>query len=493
MPLSFFDALRVMIHIAPILATSVTWDSPSSSDSFQPGDTIIAKWTSADDKEVVSPSFRICTTTTSANAERRSEGSSSCGATMWPTVQHAGDHSYLVSLTVPDSITSPGDDSSHTSFYLKMEDDFGEANSSPNFIVKSGPASNVSPDNAPASRTQADLASTNSANFPTATFHAPFSVPPPALQNPAVPPLPPPMPVGSFSEQSTRTGTPAAAIAIPLSIFGAILLAAFALALKQRRDMHRERLADSQRLNALEKLGHIEKGVLRNDTISSDRSTWSFAAPPPGPVPLFMPPQYSITPFGYTQQPTQGDPLTMMSMQHQVPVAPPAAAYGAVMPPQLDISIPSSRFVSPFSRASSQASRYSSIRSINRSHHNNLRRTGGLATRQSSMRTAVPSRYPSTLSAQGHLKNHWDGQLEEENEDDSATGAVIGEYFYENEEKEMIASRFDPPGLGTRNRAVSPGVLMNKEMLFTERLTPPPVPEKDDIPASLLPARQNKT
>lgn len=100
------------------------------------------------------------------------------------------------------------------------------------------------------------------------------------------------------------------------------------------------------------------------------------------------------------------------------------------------------------------------------------------------MRTAVPSRYPSSLSA-GHRRadRKW-----EHSDDDSATGSVIGDYLFEEDEGHHApASLRHHDTYRHRNRAVSPGVLMNSDMLFTDRTLPPPVPKKDFLPPSLIP------
>lgn len=79
-----------------------TWTSPSPGDVFGPGDTIVGKWTSAE--EIPSPSFRLCMPPNSSTPVRARAGdddghSHDCGANVWPIIEQTNG-TYFISLYV---------------------------------------------------------------------------------------------------------------------------------------------------------------------------------------------------------------------------------------------------------------------------------------------------------------------------------------------------------------------------------------------------------
>ncbi|KAL5534497.1 hypothetical protein ACEPAG_960 [Sanghuangporus baumii] len=100
----------------------LNWEKPSSGDTFGPGDTIIAQWSS--EKAVVSPSVALCSQSSSADDVDDAGG---CGASVWPKVSQDG-HSYSFSLAAPDISSASG-------FHLRVKDDFGNIVNSPTFSL----------------------------------------------------------------------------------------------------------------------------------------------------------------------------------------------------------------------------------------------------------------------------------------------------------------------------------------------------------------------
>ncbi|KAL1747353.1 hypothetical protein HDZ31DRAFT_61410 [Schizophyllum fasciatum] len=229
------------LHIATILflaraaLADVTWLSPSAGDIYGPADTLVARWTA--DKDLTSPSFRLCLAKTEDDngdddaIESRSD-IGGCGSQTWPDVTHSGGAS-MMSMAVPDV------NADHP-YYLSMEDDYGTRSRSPTFTLSktvppaaAAPTSGVAPENV-GEPAQAPLGVT-SAPAPVAADTAPTaSLPPPVPNSPEV--------------LSSRTPVPTAAFAVPLSIVGAILLIAVILGFRQRSALRRARQRDAEKL-----------------------------------------------------------------------------------------------------------------------------------------------------------------------------------------------------------------------------------------------------
>ncbi|KAI0651415.1 hypothetical protein C8Q79DRAFT_996867 [Trametes meyenii] len=233
--------------------TNVTWISPSDGDTYASGDTLVGRWST--DKPVVSPSFRMCVTDHASQVSSRSDsgddeddgedsdsrngggddddnnGGGSCGATMWPTVEHSGG-SYLVHMSLPN-VTS----SAHC--YLLMVDNFGAKMSSPTFSFGDTPtADEASPTNDPPTPSASTSASTSD---PSATSTPPSAVNAIGTQNPATP-----QPPAVLDE--SHMPVPTAAYAVPLSLVASVILAAGGLSVHQRRKLRSERLREQETL-----------------------------------------------------------------------------------------------------------------------------------------------------------------------------------------------------------------------------------------------------
>ncbi|KAI0063250.1 hypothetical protein BV25DRAFT_1915567 [Artomyces pyxidatus] len=218
----------------------VVWQSPASGDVFGPGDTIIGKWQAA--QSVVSPSFRLCA---------GGSGSDGCGATIWADVKESAG-SYLVSLAVPNVTTESG-------YTLQMKDDFGKSTTSPVFNLSPTPQ-----DAAPDAGAQSDPASPAPASSPGNPNPPPNTPPDNAAPNPSAPSgasqaapsatRNPTNPASNVSPlvASAHSAPPVAALAVPLSLAGAIVLAAAILGLHHRRKLAKEREIEAEILKGVD-------------------------------------------------------------------------------------------------------------------------------------------------------------------------------------------------------------------------------------------------
>ncbi|KZT22088.1 hypothetical protein NEOLEDRAFT_1150229 [Neolentinus lepideus HHB14362 ss-1] len=274
---------------------SVQWTKPVRGDVYGPGDMITGQWTIGDGSQAVnSPSFKLCSTGdgdsgggggngstddgggddsknaskddggddsgdgnnvngsqdsgNSSNKQRRSGGDdgASCGATVWPTVQESSG-SYSVSLAVP-SVASV------SAYYLQMTDDFGNKINSPSFSLSPTPSSSSS--SLPSSTASESFSTPSSTSKPSntqaldsPTFTAPGSSDYPDLAAAHAPP-------------------PVAAFAIPLSIVGAIIVAALVLGIVHWRKLKQERAKDAENLKSMKD----EEYLSRRSSLLSDAS-----------------------------------------------------------------------------------------------------------------------------------------------------------------------------------------------------------------------------
>ncbi|EDR08333.1 uncharacterized protein LACBIDRAFT_297900 [Laccaria bicolor S238N-H82] len=102
----------------------VLWHSPSDTDVFGVGDTILAAWTA--ERAVVSPFFQLCISTEAV--EDSVSADVTCGTTVWPVVTSSAEGLYSTSLSAPNvTSTSP--------VFLQMRDDFGSLARSPVFTL----------------------------------------------------------------------------------------------------------------------------------------------------------------------------------------------------------------------------------------------------------------------------------------------------------------------------------------------------------------------
>ncbi|KAI9436130.1 hypothetical protein BJY52DRAFT_1197188 [Lactarius psammicola] len=210
-------------------ASTVVWNSPTPGDRFSSGDTIIGKWQTPE--KVVSPSFGLCTA-----------GENDCGATVWPEVKESAGY-YLVSLAVPNV-------NKESAYYLQMKDDFSHTYSSPIFTLTSylqnenNPAA-VPPDVVVHPQSGSDQAPMSSVTTPSPNGAA--NSPNPAPADPAAPPalgpssVPHPVATPGPLVAAAHGAPPAAALAVPLSLAGAIIVLAGGLALHHRRRLAAEK------------------------------------------------------------------------------------------------------------------------------------------------------------------------------------------------------------------------------------------------------------
>ncbi|KAI9437046.1 hypothetical protein H4582DRAFT_378212 [Lactarius indigo] len=209
-------------------ASTVVWNSPTPGDRFSSGNTIIGKWQTPE--KVVSPSFGLCTA-----------GENHCGATVWPEVKESAGY-YLVSLAVPDV-------DKESAYYLRMKDDFGHTYSSPIFTLTSylqnenNPAT-VPPDVVAQPQSGSDQAPMSPVTTPdTANPLNPASADPAAPYAPSPSSAAVPHPLATLGPlvAAAHSAPPAAALAVPLSLAGAIIVLAGGLALHHRRRLVAEK------------------------------------------------------------------------------------------------------------------------------------------------------------------------------------------------------------------------------------------------------------
>ena len=106
-------ALLTFLLAHPAFA-DVTWLSPSAGDIYGPADTLVAKWTA--DKDITSPSFRLCLAKSGNDDDNGGDGGSDndgiesrsddglgargtdiggCGSQTWPDVTRSGGASMM--------------------------------------------------------------------------------------------------------------------------------------------------------------------------------------------------------------------------------------------------------------------------------------------------------------------------------------------------------------------------------------------------------------
>ncbi|KAJ7591371.1 hypothetical protein C8J56DRAFT_560955 [Mycena floridula] len=272
-------------------SSTVKWSQPGDGDEFMSGNSILAVWKGAE----TSPSFALCKT-----------ADDTCGEATWPNVVKNDDgDSSSANLLAPDVPCKGG-------YYLKMKDDFGDYYESPSFYIipSDDTASSTADESSPTSEaTAADISTTADessvtaeaitadpasssavadessttlkavpttaalsskiAAIPVATpnaAQAPLTISPSADTNNGAPIIsapfsnaPPPSNV-----LATRIPPPTAAFAIPLSIVGAILLAAGALSARHNRRLGEEQARESEKLKSNSQVPGDEKSGIRD-------------------------------------------------------------------------------------------------------------------------------------------------------------------------------------------------------------------------------------
>ncbi|KAF9787035.1 hypothetical protein BJ322DRAFT_697293 [Thelephora terrestris] len=205
--------LTVLITFAfSSLAAHVSWSSPAAGAVFGPGDTLTASWTANSTTNTKgsknsTAAFRLC----EAGSQVSSNGTTGCGTAVTPLIQQSAG-SYTTTFALPNVTNNVG-------MYLEMDDASGLKSISPNF--------SLSPTIGTLNGT---LANTTRTELP--------------------------------DINENRVPVPVAALAIPLSFVGLILLCCLSLCFFHHRKLNQERAHDLQRLAlAREKLGYGLKQV----------------------------------------------------------------------------------------------------------------------------------------------------------------------------------------------------------------------------------------
>ncbi|KAF5356258.1 hypothetical protein D9756_004345 [Leucocoprinus leucothites] len=290
----------------------VVWLSPVEGTVFNPGDTVVAKWTSS--SVLVSPGFRLCTVSldekgiSSGALKDRGEKkdddeteSEKCGVAIWPQVRQAED-GYVVTITAPEAMLA-------SKYSFEMQDDFGNVFTSPVFEL-----GGVSSNKAPMSSWLATSASSSSPALETAkdsgntvkrsaTFSRPSStslttnnsaVDPPRFGIPTMSPqsLPSIQPDILVSRRPVST----AAIAVPLSVVSGIILVAGVMGYRARRALAKDRKRELRSLTLSQKNSNCEGygsvgDVQRAISVLSSRKGYSGYSSAPGPPPFATKPE----------------------------------------------------------------------------------------------------------------------------------------------------------------------------------------------------------
>lgn len=227
-------------------AAQVFWSSPTAGTVFGPGDTLIANWTTnstttAKGSKNSTTVFRLCET----NFQDLQNGTTSCGEVVTPLIQQ-GAGSYITTLQVDiihyfillgdanrSKCSALPNVTNKVGVYLEMDDSSGRKSISPNF----------------------SLSRTACLPFLSLVSHISLTAAPGVLN------------ATLTNGNNTRTElpdingnhvpVPVAALAIPLSFVGLILLCSLSLCFFHHRKLKQERAHDLQRLAlAREKLGY---------------------------------------------------------------------------------------------------------------------------------------------------------------------------------------------------------------------------------------------
>ncbi|KAL0068020.1 hypothetical protein AAF712_004923 [Marasmius tenuissimus] len=297
----FLCFFAIVFAVASAEPSQVRWISPSAGDYFGPGDNIVGKWSAS--KAVVSPSFELCTGAGQSNIHARDENnngeSGRCGAKTYPTIQQ-DNGVYFVSLTIPN-VTDV------QNYHLQMVDDFDNVSQSPSFSLSpsgSAPPPAANEEKVPPSadrRAQSPLTvSRNASDEGSAPLVVVTTNDPLANATPAR---------DTANLGASHAGPPTAAYAVPISIVGAILLAATFVALRQNKLLGLERKADIEKIKeALSRSGKsdnssndienaFQAGKAANGSAIAGLGMYGAMQHVQAvPIPLFMPPTAPLWP-----------------------------------------------------------------------------------------------------------------------------------------------------------------------------------------------------
>ncbi|KZT42725.1 hypothetical protein SISSUDRAFT_1030223 [Sistotremastrum suecicum HHB10207 ss-3] len=224
----------------------VDWISPTADDNYAAGDTIKGSWTSSLDFN--SPTFKLCydggtgQTTSSDSSQANMSGGSSCGQAVTPTVSQDGQ-TYSVNLRDHSAVPNM---SSTGTFHLKMQSDDGDLYESPNFSLS--PVDNAAAPDSSGEASSVQTTSANSHSTPSvnmvstssglASSPSPISFSAAASSGSTAGSIAPTAssvsPSGPASMSDAHIQAPVAALAVPLSLCGALLLVSIFMFLGQR-------------------------------------------------------------------------------------------------------------------------------------------------------------------------------------------------------------------------------------------------------------------
>uniref|UniRef100_A0A0W0F5C1 Uncharacterized protein n=1 Tax=Moniliophthora roreri TaxID=221103 RepID=A0A0W0F5C1_MONRR len=259
----YFPFFVIILRRVLAEQSQVHWVSPSAGDSFGSGDNLNAKWTA--NKAVVSPSFKLCQGSTQSSLNTR-----------------AGQR-YIFNLA---------DDAKHNAGRIVLLANGGRLREHLSLTFVLAITSAPEP---PERAIQSSPAGTQDSS------QSPLSVDPKVHEAPAAPlvtvtspPISSAAMASAVGSQMTATRSPpTAAFAIPLSIVGAILLAAIVVAIRQNRMMGTERALDIQRLKQALSRSSSLRGSGYKD-IENCGGAYGCTTMMPMPVPLFMPPLQTV-------------------------------------------------------------------------------------------------------------------------------------------------------------------------------------------------------
>ncbi|KAF4584698.1 hypothetical protein EYR38_001929 [Pleurotus pulmonarius] len=292
---------------------AVTWSKPGAENDFIPGDAIQVEWKTS--PALVSPSFRLCSYAGDAKDRKRdsvnesvsNDGPGDCGAAIWPAVKGDDNGVFKASMIAPSM-------SAKAKYRIRMEDNFSNVYLSPAFTLS--PKLHVASSNKSSeSEVLRRLSFLHQLIIHNILSLHPISAPahprqviylPPPLSKPAAsvpPPITPahpaaapygPTALGTPSFLTAHSAPPVAAIAVPASIAGAIIILATILSL--------DRYMKQRRLRMSEKEALASRSLATEKTAADDEERKYYHdrfAPPPSYMPTV---EYTQVPRRMTRQ-----------------------------------------------------------------------------------------------------------------------------------------------------------------------------------------------
>ncbi|KAL4253126.1 hypothetical protein AB1N83_013863 [Pleurotus pulmonarius] len=312
----------------------LTWSKPGSEDVYITGDPIQVEGTTS--PPLVSPSFRLCSYAGDAKDRKResrnesvsNDGLKDCGAAIWPAVKGDDDGLFTASMIAPSVLNK-------SKCYIRIEDNFGNVYLSPVFTLS--PKAHIASGNKSSESEAGMREAANSTSFTPLAVSTPGPSPPvvpppvdnpqypvsapnrsssppppsdvspsPPLSNPAAsvpPPITPARPaaapygptaLGTPSFLTAHSAPPVAAIAVPASIAGAIIILATILSLDRYMKQRRLRMSEKEALAS---------GSLATEKTKADDEERKYYHDRFAPPPSYMPTvEYTQVPRRMTRQ-----------------------------------------------------------------------------------------------------------------------------------------------------------------------------------------------